>query len=102
MEKLQRALASFPCSDHHQCHIMFRCRPLLQGAFFIFGEIAVLLRNRALLAVSFAVCATFTGIGMVAPVRVLYAQAHGASFFIIGAMGSSYLISNFLFQYPSG
>jgi MFS family permease len=39
---------------------------------------------------------------MVAPVRVLYAQAHGASLFIIGAMGSSYLISNFLFQYPSG
>ena len=62
----------------------------------------MLLRNRTLLAVSFAVCATFTGIGMVAPVRVLYAQAHGASLFIIGAMGSSYLISNFLFQYPSG
>jgi len=39
---------------------------------------------------------------MVAPVRVLYAQAHGASLFIIGAMGSSYLISNFLFQYPGG
>lgn len=62
----------------------------------------MLLRNRTLLAVSFAVCATFTGIGMVAPVRVLYAQAHGASLFIIGAMGSSYLISNFLFQYPGG
>ncbi len=62
----------------------------------------MLLRNRALLAVSFAVCATYTGIGMVAPVRVLYAQAHGASLFIIGAMGSSYLISNFIFQYPGG
>lgn len=62
----------------------------------------MLLRNRTLLAVSFAICATYTGIGMVAPVRVLYAQAHGASLFIIGAMGSSYLISNFLFQYPSG
>jgi len=62
----------------------------------------VLLRNRTLLAVSFAVCATFTGIGMVVPVRTLYARSHGASLFIIGAMASSYLISNFLFQYPSG
>lgn len=61
-----------------------------------------MLRNRTLLAVSFAVCATYTGIGMVAPVRVLYAESHGASLFIIGAMASSYLISNFLFQYPSG
>ncbi len=62
----------------------------------------MLLRNRTLLAVSFAVCATFTGIGMVVPVRTLYARSHGASLFIIGAMASSYLISNFLFQYPSG
>jgi MFS family permease len=75
---------------------------LLQSAFFYFWEGSVLLRNRTLLAVSFAVCATYTGIGMVAPVRVLYAESHGASLFIIGAMASSYLISNFLFQYPSG
>lgn len=61
-----------------------------------------MLRNRILLAVSFAVCATYTGIGMVVPVRVLYAESRGASLAIIGAMGSSYLISNFLFQYPSG
>ncbi len=39
---------------------------------------------------------------MVVPVRVLYAESRGASLAIIGAMGSSYLISNFLFQYPSG
>lgn len=63
---------------------------------------ARVLRNRILLAVSFAVCATYTGIGMVVPVRVLYAESRGASLAIIGAMGSSYLISNFLFQYPSG
>jgi MFS family permease len=55
-----------------------------------------------LLAVSFAVCASYTGIGMVVPVRVLYAESRGASLAIIGAMASSYLISNFLFQYPSG
>ena len=61
-----------------------------------------MLRNRTLLAVSLAVCAAFTGIGMVVPVRVLYAQSRGASLVIIGAMASSYLISNFLFQYPSG
>ncbi len=39
---------------------------------------------------------------MVVPVRVLYAESRGASLAIIGAMASSYLISNFLFQYPSG
>src|SRR5258708_10994256 len=61
-----------------------------------------MLRNRTLLAVSLAVCAAFTGIGRVVPVRVLYAESRGASLAIIGAMASSYLISNFLFQYPSG
>src|SRR5438067_9017985 len=61
-----------------------------------------MLRNRTLLAVSFSVCAAYTGIGMVVPVRVLYAESRGASLAIIGAMASSYLISNFLFQYPSG
>src|SRR6266705_7197056 len=61
-----------------------------------------MLRNRTLLAVSFAVCASFTGIGMVTPVRVLYAESRVASLAMIGAMASSYLISNFLFQYPSG
>ena len=61
-----------------------------------------MLRNRTLLAVSLAVCASFAGIGMIVPVRVLYAKSRGASLAIIGAMASSYLISNFLFQYPSG
>lgn len=61
-----------------------------------------MLRNRILLAVSLAVCASFAGIGMIVPVRVLYAELRGASLAIIGAMASSYLISNFLFQYPSG
>src|SRR5437868_5575413 len=61
-----------------------------------------MLRNRTLLAVSIAVCAAYTGIGMVVPVRVLYAQSRGASLTIIGAMASAYLISNFMFQYPSG
>src|SRR5258708_2820851 len=60
------------------------------------------LRNPTLLAVSLAAFAAFTGVGMVGPVRVLYAQAHGASLAIIGAMASAYLISNFLFQYPVG
>lgn len=61
-----------------------------------------MLRNRTLLAISLAVCAAYTGIGMVGPVRVLYAQSRGASLAIIGAMASAYLISNFVFQYPSG
>src|SRR5437588_12250813 len=61
-----------------------------------------MLRNRTLLAVSLAVCASYTGIGMVVPVRVLYAESRGASLAVIGAMASSYLISNFLFQYPAG
>ena len=61
-----------------------------------------MLRNRTLLAISLSVCAAYTGIGMVGPVRVLFAQSHGASLAIIGAMASAYLISNFVFQYPSG
>jgi len=61
-----------------------------------------MIRNRTLLTVSLAVCAAYIGIGMVLPVRVLYAQSQGASLAIIGAMASAYLVSNFLFQYPSG
>ena len=61
-----------------------------------------MLRNRTLLAVSIAVCAAYTGIGMIVPVRILYAESRGASLTIIGAMASAYLISNFMFQYPSG
>lgn len=61
-----------------------------------------MLRNRTLLSVSLAVCAAYMGIGMVVPVRVLYAQSQGASLAIIGAMASAYMISNFIFQYPSG
>ena len=61
-----------------------------------------MLKNRTLLAVSLAVCAAYTGIGMVVPVRVLYAQSLGASLAIISAMASAYLIANFAAQYPSG
>lgn len=61
-----------------------------------------MLRNRSLLAISFTVGATFIGLGMVIPVRVLYAQSRGASLAIIGAMASSFLLSSFLFQYPTG
>lgn len=61
-----------------------------------------LLHNRVLISVSLAVFAAYTGIGMVGPVRVLYAESHGASLAIIGAMASGYLISNFIFQYPVG
>lgn len=61
-----------------------------------------MLRNRTLLALSLAVGASFVGAGMVGPVRVLYAQSRGASLAIIGAMASAYLVSNFVFQYPSG
>lgn len=61
-----------------------------------------MLRNRTLLAVSCAVGAAYVGIGMVVPVRVLYAQSRGASLAIIGAMASAFLLSNFVFQYPTG
>ncbi len=59
-------------------------------------------RNRTLLSVSLSVCAAYIGLGMIVPVRVLYAQSQGASLAIIGAMASAYMVSNFLFQYPSG
>ncbi|MDB5058510.1 MAG: hypothetical protein JWO59_1982, partial [Chloroflexi bacterium] len=59
-----------------------------------------MLRNRPLLAISLAIAVTFIGVGMVLPVRVLYAQSHGASLAIIGAMASAFLLSNFVFQYP--
>jgi MFS family permease len=61
-----------------------------------------MLRNRSLLAISLAVGISFVGVGMVLPVRILYAQAHGASLAIIGAMASAFLLSSFLFQYPVG
>src|SRR6266571_2347746 len=61
-----------------------------------------MLRNRTLLAVSLTVCAAYVGVGMVGPVRVLYAESRGASLAIIGAMASAYLVSNFVFQYPVG
>ncbi len=35
---------------------------------------SLMLRNRTLFAVSLAVCTAYTGIGMVVPVRVLYAR----------------------------
>src|SRR5437588_12702511 len=61
-----------------------------------------MLRNRTLIAISLSVGAAFIGIGMVGPVRVLYAQSHGASLAIISAMASANLISTFAFLYPSG
>ncbi len=63
---------------------------------------SLIFNNRTLLGVSLAVFAAFTGVGMVGPVRILYAQSQGASLAIIDAMASAYLISNFLFQYPVG
>src|SRR5579871_5629356 len=39
---------------------------------------------------------------MVLPVRILYAQAHGASLGVIGAMASAFLLANFICQYPTG
>jgi MFS family permease len=60
------------------------------------------LRNRTLVAICTAVGISMLGIGMVVPVRVLYAQSRGASLAIIGAMASAFLLSNFIFQYPVG
>ncbi len=61
-----------------------------------------MLRNRTLLAISFAVFAAYIGTAMVVPVRVLYAQKQGASLALIGAMATAFLLSNFVFQYPMG
>ncbi|HEY8287429.1 MAG TPA: MFS transporter [Chloroflexota bacterium] len=61
-----------------------------------------MLRNRSLLAISVVVAITFIGIGMVVPVRILYAQSRGASLAVIGAMASAFLLTNFLCQYPVG
>jgi DHA1 family multidrug resistance protein-like MFS transporter len=63
---------------------------------------SIIFQNRTLLAVSLSVFAAYTGIGMVVPVRVLYAESRGASLAIISAMASAYLVSNFVFQYPVG
>jgi MFS family permease len=60
------------------------------------------LRNRTFLAVSLSVFVSYVGIGMITPVRVLYAESRGASLAIIGAMATAYLLSNFAFQYPVG
>ncbi len=59
-------------------------------------------RNRVVLTVSLVVAVSYTGIGMVVPVRLLYAQSHGASLAVIGAMASAFLLANFIFQYPTG
>ena len=61
-----------------------------------------MLRNKTFVAVSVAVCAAYIGIGLVGPVRILYAQSRGASLAIISAMASAFLLSNFAAQYPSG
>lgn len=61
-----------------------------------------MLRNRSFVAVSVAVCAAYIGIGLVGPVRILYAESRGASLAIISAMASAFLISNFAAQYPAG
>lgn len=61
-----------------------------------------MLRHRTLLVISLVVAVSYTGIGMVVPVRILYAQSRGASLAVIGAMASAFLLANFLFQYPTG
>jgi MFS family permease len=61
-----------------------------------------MLRNKTFVAVSVAVCCAYIGIGLVGPVRILYAQSRGASLAIISAMASAFLLSNFAAQYPSG
>lgn len=60
------------------------------------------LHNRAFLAISLSVFVSYVGLGMVTPVRILYAESRGASLATIGAMATAYLISNFIFQYPVG
>jgi MFS family permease len=57
---------------------------------------------RQLLAVCFVVFAGYLGLGMIIPVRVLYAEEQGASYAVIGAMATAFLITNFIFQFPVG
>lgn len=61
-----------------------------------------MLRNRILMAISLVVAIDYTGVGMVGPVRVLYAQSRGATLGEISAMASAFLLANFLAQYPAG
>ncbi len=73
----------------------------LRARFSLFSG-SLLLRHKTLLAISLSVGAAYAGIGVVGPVRVLYAQSRGASLVLISAMASAYLISNFVFAYPVG
>ena len=59
------------------------------------AEEGTMLRNRTFVAVSVADCAAYIGIGLVGPVRILYAQSRGASLAIVSALASAYLLSNF-------
>ena len=45
---------------------------------------------------------SFTGLGVILPVRILYAQQVGLSMAEIGVMGSSFFISQLFFQVPIG
>lgn len=61
-----------------------------------------MLHDRLLISVSLVIAVAYTGAGMVSPILVLYAQAHGASLASISLMASAFLITNFAAQYPAG
>src|SRR5258708_8596215 len=61
-----------------------------------------MLRNRTFVAVSVAVCAAYIGIGLVGPVRILYAESRGASLAVISRMTSAFLLADLGAEYPSG
>ncbi len=68
-------------------------RKLKGSMFFSSTAFAVLL---------LAVFVDQTGIGLIIPVRALFAEQMGATLTEIGLMASSFLLANFLFQMPFG
>lgn len=58
--------------------------------------------NINVLLISFVAFVDMTGIGLIIPVRALYAREMGADLFQLGLMASVFMLAEFLFQIPFG
>jgi MFS family permease len=63
---------------------------------------SLIFTNVNVLLVTIVAFVDFTGIGLIVPVRSLYARSMGASMFEIGLMASSFIFAEFIFQIPFG
>ncbi len=59
-------------------------------------------RNRYIASLMVVVAVSYLGVGMVAPIRTLYARAEGAGGGEVGLMAAAYLFSAFVFLFPFG